>query len=109
MSLDFTHIWNSIELYSLYGELQLGGTLLSLHSLIKSVHDHFHSNLLVLSSPGVLVFRGKVSDHLCIIDDAEDDSCTYTSHLNLTVPKRIKAECQKLKKDGRVPIQLAYQ
>jgi hypothetical protein len=52
MSLDFTRIWNSVELHSLYSEL--GGTLLSRRSLIKSVHEHFHSNLLVLSSPGVV-------------------------------------------------------
>ena len=53
MSSDFTKIWNSVELYSLYNEL--GGTLdlFSQHSLIKSVCEYFHSNLLVLSSPGV--------------------------------------------------------
>ena len=50
--------------------------MLSQHCLIKSVREHFRSNLLVLSSPGVasiLVFRGKASDHLRIVDDAEDD------------------------------------
>lgn len=74
MSSDFTRTWNSVELYNLYGEL--GGTLLSRRSLIKSVHEHFHPNLLILSSPGVasiLVFRGKASDNLRIIDDAQDD------------------------------------
>jgi hypothetical protein len=93
MSLDFTRIWNSVELHSLYSEL--GGTLLSRRSLIKSVHEHFHSNLLVLSSPGV-VFWGKASDHLRIVEDAEDDCDAAISK----VAKRIKEECQQLKTDG---------
>lgn len=74
MSLDVTRIWNSAELYTLYSEL--GGTLISRRFLIKSVCEHFHPNLLVLTSPGVasiLVFRGKAADHLRIIDDTEDD------------------------------------
>ena len=98
MSSDFTRTWNSVELYNLYGEL--GGTLLSRRSLIKSVHEHFHSNLLILSSPGVasiLVFRGKASDHLRLIDDAEDDC---DSEAISSVAKKVKAECQKLKTDG---------
>jgi len=80
MSINFACIWNSIELYSLYSEL--GGNKLSRRSLIKTVHDHFHPNLLVFSSPGIasiLVFRGKASDHLCLIDDAEDDSDAQAS------------------------------
>ena len=97
MSMDFTRIWNSVELHSLYSEL--GGTLLSRRSLIKSVQEHFHSNLLVLSSPGVasiLVFRGKASDHLRIVEDAEDDCDAAISK----VAKRIRQECQQVKTDG---------
>ena len=94
----FARTWNSIEMYSLYSEL--GGTKLSRCSLIKTVHDHFHQNLLVLSSRGIasiLVFRGKASDHLRLIDDAEDDSDVQAISM---VAKRIKAESLKLKRDG---------
>lgn len=78
----------------------MGGTLLSRRSLIKSAHEHFHTNLLVLSSPGlasILVFRGKASDHLRIIDDAEEDC---DAEAISKVAKRIKAERQQLKTDG---------
>ena len=98
MSLDVTRIWNSAELYTLYSEL--GGTLISRRFLIKSVCEHFHPNLLVLTSPGVasiLVFRGKAEDHLRIIDDTEDD-CDAKAISK--VAKKIKVECQNLKKDG---------
>jgi len=88
----------SVELYSLYSELD--GTLLSWYSLIQSVHEHFHSNLLVLSSPSVsliLVFPGKVSDYLHIADDADNDC---DAEAISKVAKRAKAECQQLKTDG---------
>ncbi len=90
MSLDVTRIWNSAELYTLYSEL--GGTLISRRFLIKSVCEHFHPNLLVLTSPGVasiLVFRGK--------DDTENDC---DAEAISKIAKKIKVECQSLKKDG---------
>jgi len=98
MSSDFACTWNSIELYSQYGEL--GGNKLLWPPLIKTVHNYFHPNLIVLSYPGIasiLVFRGRASDHLCLIEDAKDDSDTQALS---TVANRIKAECLKLKRDG---------
>jgi len=88
---DFAHIWNSLELYSLYSEL--GGTLLSQHSLIRLEQNHFQSNLVVLSSSGIAsisVFLGNASNHMCITDDVEDDSDAETIS---TVAKRIKTKC----------------
>ena len=106
MSLDFTRIWNSAELYTLYSEL--GGTLISRHFLIKSVHEYFHPNLLVLTSPGVasiLVFRGKAADHVRIIDDAEDD-CNAKAISK--VAKKIKVEYARISKRMVLHIQLTY-
>ena len=98
MSLDYACTWNNIELYSLYCEL--GGTKLLRRTLIKTVHDYFHPNLLVLSYPGIasiLVFRSKASHYLRFIDDAQDDSDTQAISV---VANKIKAECLKLKRDN---------
>jgi len=103
MSLDYACTWNNIELYSLYCEL--GGTKLLRRTLIKTVHDYFHPNLLVLSYPSILVLRSKASHYLRFIDDAQDDSDTQAIS---AVANKIKAECLKLK-EIIIPIQPTHQ
>ena len=73
IATDSSHIWNSIELRTLY--VSYSGKM-TRRTLCLHLQEHFGSDLLTLSVKGVtnvLAFRSKVGSGLRLVDDDEDD------------------------------------
>ena len=67
---------------------ELGDTRLLQYSLIKTVHHYLHTNLLYPGITSILVFQGKASDHLHLIDDAENGSDAQQNQSRLLETKK---------------------
>lgn len=96
MLIDKSRIWNALEIEELY--ISHGGTSFIRKHLIKELSEHFHSDLLILSAPGIaniLAFRSTAGKLMRVVENDTDD---IESSLD-KVAKRITTESLHLKKD----------
>ena len=90
MKNDVSHIWTSVEIYSSY--LSFEGQNMSRRTLVQNLSEHFSTELVVLSSPGIadiIMFRSKATALLRIVDENSDDRSVEI------VAKHIVRECKQ--------------
>ncbi len=96
MSADECCMWNSIEVYHEYTDA--GGTLLTHRQVIHQVKDHFHGDLLVLTSPGyasVIAFHQGAAGTLRVVKDDKSDDINAICQ----VANQIVTECKNVEND----------
>ena len=96
MLADRSRMWNSEETEEIYKSF--GGALLTRRQLVRMLSEHFDSNLLILSAPGIaniLVFRNTASKVMNVVKSDKDDIETSLEK----IAKVIITESLHLKKD----------